>query len=268
MSIKKHERVSIKQAAVIAAINGWFYGNLLFFTIWTFSLGAIYLSVVVLVRGRQTALTRLRALMSLWGRWVFRLFLYPYITIEYRDYENNHSETHLPAIIVCNHRAFSDGALLAYLPFEVVQVVNEWPFRIPIFGTLARVAEYVPVKALSLEQLTKTVAGLLRRQISVVAYPEGTRSNSRNMGHFHSAFFRIAAQTQSPLVPVCIMGNEQIPPKGSMLIRPGRIMIHKLPAIPWESYRSLNPYQLKNKIRHIMREHMDMVEGAPPCINA
>ena len=49
-------------------------------------------------------------------------------------------------IFVCNHRAASDAFLMCVLPVEAVQVVNTWPFHLPVLGRFARMAGYLNIK--------------------------------------------------------------------------------------------------------------------------
>jgi len=93
---------------------------------------------------------------------------------------------------------------------------------------------------------------LLREGVSIVVFPEGTRSRDKSVGQFHSAIFRVALETKMPIVPLCITGSELIPPVGSPYLRPGLIKIHRLEAITWEEYRDFSSFKLKNYVRDII----------------
>ena len=77
------------------------------------------------------------------------------------------------------------------------------------------------------------------------------------MGPFHWALFRLAQATRTPLVPVCIVGNERTPARGSLILEPTTVRVHCLPEMPWESYRDLTPYQLKNHVRQMIQEEVN-----------
>ncbi len=80
------------------------------------------------------------------------------------------------------------------------------------------------------------------------------------MGSFHGAAFRLALETKAPVVPLCITGNENIPPKGSLLLRPGTIRVRRLPAITWDEYKDLNAFAFKNRVWHIIDKELSVME--------
>ena len=103
---------------------------------------------------------------------------------------------------------------------------------------------------------------LLDEKVNVIAFPEGTRSTSKKLGQFYSSVFRVAMKAKCSIVPVCITGNETIPPKGSVLLNPGTIKIHKLPPLPWEEYKNLTPFALKNRVRDIIAKETARMDAA------
>jgi 1-acyl-sn-glycerol-3-phosphate acyltransferase len=102
---------------------------------------------------------------------------------------------------------------------------------------------------------------LLDDGVSVVFFPEGTRSTNRTMGSFHGSAFRLALASKASVVPLCISGSENIPPKGSALLHPGTIVIRRLPAITWEQYKDLTPFAFKNRIWKIMDQELSAMEN-------
>jgi 1-acyl-sn-glycerol-3-phosphate acyltransferase len=157
-----------------------------------------------------------------------------------------------PCIYICNHRSASDPFLMAKLPGEIVQVVNVWPFHIPVLGWFAKWAGYLSVREMPFDQFEKTAARYLEQGICIAAFPEGTRSGTGPTGPFHSAMFRVALKTGVPVVPVCISGNEQIPPKGSWVLHPGTIRMRVLPPVTRETYGEWSPFIFKNRIREMI----------------
>jgi 1-acyl-sn-glycerol-3-phosphate acyltransferase len=103
---------------------------------------------------------------------------------------------------------------------------------------------------------------LLQEGASLAAFPEGTRSGSRQMGSFHGTVFRLALRERVPIVPVCIAGNERMPRRGTAMLEPGRVRVRSLPAVAWEEYKNLTPFQLKQRIREIIQGELDRMEAA------
>lgn len=165
-----------------------------------------------------------------------------------------------PFIFVCNHRSAVDAFLMSYIPYEFVQVVNIWPFRIPVLGVYAKLAGYLNINVISHETFFQQSLQLLKDGVSIIFFPEGTRSVNREMGNFHSAAFRLSLQAKVPVVPFCISGTEQILPKGSRLLRPGVVRLHMLPAIKWKDVKDLNAYSFKNMVRGIIHNELAVME--------
>jgi hypothetical protein len=61
---------------------------------------------------------------------------------------------------------------------------------------------------------------------------------------------------------VCISGNERMPPRGSIVLHPGRIMMRQLPALTWDEYKDLTPFHLKNRVRDLIGRELDLMEKA------
>jgi 1-acyl-sn-glycerol-3-phosphate acyltransferase len=209
------------------------------------------------VSTRRT-MSRFRRGISWYGTLVIRVCPFPFVRVKYRDL----GERCLPGacLFVCNHRSASDPFLMACMPYECIQIVNVWPFRLPVLGRYAKWAGYLSVNELPVEEFYDAAAALLAENVSVISFPEGTRSGGREMGQFRGAVFRLALREEVPIVPICISGNENIPHKGSPWLQPGLVRVHKLPAVTWDEYKELSAFQLKNRIRDIIAGHLAEME--------
>lgn len=208
---------------------------------------------------RRSTMKRVRRAISLYGR-VVTMLPFPMIRVRYEDHAKDDPPG--PFIVVANHRAASDAFLMCVLPFEAVQIVNTWPFRIPVLGLFAKAAGYLNVKTMPPDEFFRRTGKLLREGVSLIFFPEGTRSGRREMGNFHGSAFRLALQEKAAIVPLCLSGNENIPPKGSFLLRPGTIHVRRLPAVRWEEFKDMAPFALKNHVREIIRKELLSMEGA------
>lgn len=170
-----------------------------------------------------------------------------------------------PYIIVCNHRSASDAFLMCRLTSagigsNVVQLVKQWPFKIPILGWVARWAGYLSINEISFSKFLECGTRLLNDGVSIISFPEGTRSGSKAMNAFHSGVFRLAREAQVPLIPCCIAGNENIPRKGSLIIRPGEIRMRLMDAFQPADYEGLTATQFKKMVQCSMQAELDRVE--------
>ena len=140
-----------------------------------------------------------------------------------------------PLIFASNHVSWFDVfALAAVLP-RAAFISKAELMRIPIFGWGSRALGTVPIERAnrkaafaSYEQAAKSV----RRGLSLVVFPEGTRGRNYALRPFKKGPFVLAIAAAAPVVPVIVHGTLSIMPKGSWRIRPGTIDLHFLEAIP------------------------------------
>jgi 1-acyl-sn-glycerol-3-phosphate acyltransferase len=245
---------------IVFLANVWFYPA---FLVMSLAVSPFFVAGVVLshvLGGRRRGVYWTRRMNHMYGVLVL-LVLRPVARIILQGH-GWHTPPTERCIYVCNHRSASDPFLMAKLPSgEIVQIVNRWPFRLPILGSVARLADYISIREMSPEQFFAKASCNLAEGAFLTAFPEGTRSGGRCLGAFHSAVFRLALQTGAPVVPVAISGNEQTPPRGSLLLRPACIVMSMLPPLHAETYRTMSPFQFKNHVRGLIDTELRRIEG-------
>lgn len=230
--------LSVPLVTLAFLIGGVFYAGLFF----------------LIVRNRRRTKWLVRRTISRYGAATLRCG-WPLVRVSYVD---RAPQDKPPFIFVSNHRSASDAYIMACLPFECIQVLNNWPSRIPIFGSIAKIAGYLTVRKMPFDEFVEAGSKLLADGVSIIAFPEGTRSGSRQMGMFHGSALRLAQQAGANIAPLAISGNENIPRRGSMLLHPGRIVITKLPAITRQDYKDLSAYKLKTLVREQIQRELDI----------
>ena len=65
--------------------------------------------------------------------------------------------------------------------------------------------------------------------LSLVIFPEGTRSADGRVGRFKAGSFLLAVEAQLPVVPLSIDGTRHVMRKGSLMTSPGhaRLVVHE-----------------------------------------
>jgi len=239
-------------------LNLYFYTFFILISLIVIPILTLLVAVSRLFLSHSETMQRFRRAISWYGR-IITAIPYPFIRLRHEDHAKNGPGG--PYIFVSNHRAASDAFLMCVLPHVCVQIVNVWPFRIPVLGLYAKFSGYLNIRMMSHEQFMEKATKVLSDEASIIFFPEGTRSASGKMGSFHGAAFRLALATKAPVVPLCITGNENIPPKGSLLLRPGTIRVRRLPAITWEEYKDLNAFAFKNRVWHIIDKELSGMES-------
>jgi 1-acyl-sn-glycerol-3-phosphate acyltransferase len=103
-----------------------------------------------------------------------------------------------------NHESFADILLISHLPFEMKWLSKVEILKIPLIGWMMRMAGDIPIKrgfGPSAAEAMERCRASLRNRVSVIFFPEGTRSVDGNMLPFKDGAFRLAieAVSRSPL---------------------------------------------------------------------
>ena len=134
-----------------------------------------------------------------------------------------------PQIFVSNHQGFFDiFALSGYLPLQIRWVAKASLFKLPFVGWAMTASGYIPVerndRKKAYEAFNKTLEKI-REGCSIILFPEGTRSEDGEIGTFKKGSNLIASRSKVPMLPVTIIGSNNIIKKGSVTIKPGKIQI-------------------------------------------
>jgi len=165
-------------------------------------------------------------------------------------------------VFAANHASNLDPpALVAVIPRRVSFLTKKEVFRIPILATAMRVAQFVPVDRASREAATASVdiaAGRLKEGLSFAVFPEGTRSPDGRMRPFKKGTFVMAIQAGAPVVPVSIVGAQNLMQKGKWTLRPGEVTIRFGPAV------EASEYTLERRGELLARVESLVAAGLPP----
>lgn len=132
-----------------------------------------------------------------------------------------------PLVYMANHRSLYDvAALLAILDSPVRFLTKRSLFRVPGFGWGLRAAGFVPVDREDRSRAAETFAHagrLLASNVSLVVFPEETRSSGPRMRPFQRGGFLLALKGRAPVAPIGIRGTGRIRRKGELAVRPARV---------------------------------------------
>src|SRR5215467_9122103 len=134
-------------------------------------------------------------------------------------------DTKRACVYMANHVSNLDPpALIPNLPQRVSVMVKRELFRVPLLGWAMRKVSLVPIERRNKESAiagVRAAAEVLRCGVSMVVFPEGTRSPDGQLQPFKKGPFYMALETGAPIVPVTILGTREMMPKGKLAIRPG-----------------------------------------------
>jgi 1-acyl-sn-glycerol-3-phosphate acyltransferase len=130
-----------------------------------------------------------------------------------------------PAIYVMNHQSSLDiPAAFAVLPVDLRFIAKHTLRRVPFLGWFMSWTGMVFVDRSNSTQAVGTLnaaAERVRGGISLLAYPEGTRSRDGSILPFKKGPFVLALQAGVPIVPIAIAGSRECMPAHLRPFRPG-----------------------------------------------
>ncbi len=139
-------------------------------------------------------------------------------------------------VVAANHLSFTDTPLLlAHIPLQFRFLAKSSLLRVPFIGGHLRRAGHVaiPLEDVrgSLKAMTDAARMVKEQGLSVLIFPEGGRSDGR-LQEFKEGAAYIAIKAGVPLVPVAIQGTREVLPRGSLVVRPGKVLLRIGAPIP------------------------------------
>ena len=132
-------------------------------------------------------------------------------------------------LFISNHQSIYDiPVIFATLPFQLRIISKESLGRFPFLGWHLRRAGHLLV-----DRRNPDRPGILRRwrrlvadRISLIIFPEGTRSADGRVGRFKGGSFLLALEAGLTVVPLSISGSRHVMEKGNLMTRPGHVTLH------------------------------------------
>jgi 1-acyl-sn-glycerol-3-phosphate acyltransferase len=165
------------------------------------------------------------AFLWLWS-WIFSKLTF----IRYKFFGQEHFKKGKAYIYVSNHTSFLDiPGLTMLLPGQFRPLAKKELLKIPVFGWIARSAAII-VDRSSHESRKKSMDRLklfLQDGISILIFAEGTQNRTNNiLQPFKDGAFRMAVDTQQPVLPIVVLGAGCLMPPGTIEVKPGLIRIY------------------------------------------
>ena len=155
--------------------------------------------------------------------------------------------------------------MVGRLPVSVRFLAKKELFAVPVLGGAMRAIHIVRTdrKAgpMAHREINEQVGRVITAGLSLVIYPEGTRSRDAELMPFKKGAFRIAIDNGMPIVPVTIIGSERVWKPGSKLIRGGpvRLVIHEPVSTSGLTQNDIG--DLRDRVRGVVEESYLALRG-------
>jgi len=167
-----------------------------------------------------------------------------------------------PYVVVSNHESFSDILLISHLPWEMKWLSKAELFRIPIMGWMMWLVGDIPVKRgfgpSAVEAMARCRQALDSR-VSVMIFPEGTRSKTAELLPFKDGAFRLAIEAGVPILPLAVSGTSTALRKHDWRFGKSVAEVRVLPPVETEGLQLADVPALKNRVRTMIIEARDVL---------
>ena len=132
-------------------------------------------------------------------------------------------------IIISNHQSLYDIlALVTVLGIQYRWFIKKEVLKIPLFGYGLYASRNIFIDRSNTARAIESINRGFRRLpkgVSVMVFAEGTRSPDGKIHEFKKGGFIPAVERRIPILPVTVNGSRRILPKGSLVLKPGKIQV-------------------------------------------
>ena len=160
-----------------------------------------------------------------------------------------------PYLFLANHQSIYDiPVLFLYLPFQIRILAKASLGRIPFLGGHLRRSGHVLVDRSNPGNSTMLqIKELIRQKVSILVFPEGTRSEDGTVARFRAGIVLLAIEAGLPIVPVSVEGTRHVMLKGRLMTCPGHVRVRVLPPIATAGYEPRKARELARVIERQVR---------------
>ncbi len=164
-----------------------------------------------------------------------------------------------PAVFLFNHSSTLDMFIVISLVQVPTRFIAKREFHYnPFFWLLNKFLGNIMIdrekSRASVKKMHKAYDYLRKNRISLVFAPEGTRSQTGEIGPFKSGAFRTAMELEYPIIPVYIEGAYELCPGKSLVTRPGVVTIHIHSPIDTSVW---DRKQIRSHVREVRNMYLD-----------
>ena len=161
-------------------------------------------------------------------------------------------------VMVANHQSLADIVIIYQTHTYFKWVAKKELLKLPFIGGLLWVNDHVLLsreEMSSIKEVYRKAAEWLKSGVSMLFFPEGTRSGTDDMGEFKNGAFKLAIKEGKCILPVYIGGTREAIPKGGWIFKTkvfGRLVV--LPPIDVAGYKIADFEALRDLTRDKLKK--------------
>ncbi len=169
-----------------------------------------------------------------------------------------------PVVMVANHRSLIDILALYKIRRPFKWTSKDENFKLPFIGMVLSLTNSIRIKRESLRSASQFLTQAedeIAKGSSILLFPEGTRSLTREMRTFKEGAFLLAKKTGCGVIPIVHSGSEKTLDRGSWVLKgKAPIYIRVLDEIPASEVERLDVKELMILTRKRMEEGLSGLE--------
>jgi len=177
--------------------------------------------------------------------------LNPFWNLKISGLEN--IDAHKAYVMIANHQSLADIVVVYRTHLQFKWVAKNSLFKIPVFGWTMLLMKYIKLSRGefgSIKRVYEEAASWLRKDISILFFPEGTRSETDQMNTFKNGAFKLAIKEKKSVLPIYISGTRDLIPKGGWIFkRRASCRLKVLPSVDTTDFKPEDFSRLKDIVR-------------------
>ena len=164
-------------------------------------------------------------------------------------------------VFVANHQSIYDIPILfSSLPWQLRIIAKESLGRFPFLGWHLRRTGHLLVdrRHPDLSTTLGWASRLTAKGLSLIVFPEGTRSADGRVRRFKSGSFYLALEAGLPVVPLSIVGSRHIMLKDRLAVYPGRVRLVVHEPIETAGQAGADPKAFGERVRELVRPRAEV----------
>jgi len=177
------------------------------------------------------------------------------------------SDPRRPYVVVSNHESFVDILLISHLPWEMKWLSKAELFRVPVLGWLMWLAGDIPIKRGFGPSAVEAIARcreVLANRVSVMIFPEGTRSTTADLLPFKDGAFRLAIDAGVPILPLAVHGTSTALRKHDWRFARSTAVVRVLEPVETTGLTPDDVPALKERVRGAIADARAALDGGSP----
>ena len=158
-------------------------------------------------------------------------------------------------VFVANHQSIYDiPVVFASLPYQVRIISKEAVGRFPFLGWHLRRTGHLLVNRRrgDRDAILAWLRSLRSHGLSLIVFPEGTRSRTGRVARFKGGSFMLALEAGLPIAPLSIVGSRHVMLKGRLATYPGHVRLVVHDPIETTGLAGTDPKVFGERIRQII----------------